>query len=111
MRYLLLVFLMVGCGMEHGKEKKPYPVVEKPAPEEDPGAWEGRVKTIVQEHCALSGCHAGQALVLSGEAFRANKTVRNRIQRDNMPRKTSSNYGRWTNEEKTILLNYLDSNS
>jgi hypothetical protein len=65
------------------------------------------VKPIIDEQCALSGCHAGAAFLESGPAFKASAS-RQRISSGNMPRQ-NRNSGQYSDEKRNLLLQFLGS--
>jgi hypothetical protein len=65
------------------------------------------VKPIIDEQCALSGCHAGAAFLQSGEAFKASSSAQ-RINSGNMPRQ-NRNSGQYNDQKKNLLLEFLGS--
>lgn len=105
MRFLFLV-LLIGCGLEPSKhdhgQTQPAPVQQPTTGGDD---W-ADVKPLVQEQCALSGCHAGASFLATGRAMKASRSAA-LISADRMPPRRSPNYEIWTNDKKRRLLDYL----
>ena len=97
-----LLFIMVGCGNDpSGETSTPEP---SPLPPKSDGF--AAAKVVIDEQCAVSGCHAGAGFTQSGPAFK-NSTARQRINSGNMPKKSGPNYAIYNSKKKQILLEYL----
>jgi hypothetical protein len=107
MKYLALTIclFLVACG--GGGSKK---VIQKPGPPPPPIDNNGEflsVKPLLDQHCALSGCHSGEAFVEVEVKF-LNSRSKIRIGNDTMPPKYSPIFSSWTRREKDIFLSYFD---
>lgn len=104
MKILAIVFLLASCGMEpSNRSYEPGPTTTPPPGD---GTWNGEVKALVQEQCALAGCHAGAGFLRTGAAFKASSSLR-RIQSGNMPLRSSPNYGLYNAAKKRTFIDYL----
>ena len=102
-----LIFLMAGCGSDPSyRDNKPTPGPGTPGPSPSRPVTFAQVKPIIDEQCAVSGCHAGAAFTQNGAAFK-NSTSRQRINSGNMPKKSGRNYPIYNSAKKAILLDYL----
>jgi hypothetical protein len=103
-RIAILAFIF-SCGVEPSKSPE-----KPPSSPTNPGGQEvtwDDVKPIVNEQCALSGCHAGASFLATGRAMKASSSA-SLINNDRMPKKSSPNYDFWTNSKKSKLLSYLN---
>ena len=98
---LILFLMFIGCG---GTSTKKY--VDNPPSPPGEQTWED-VLPIVQEQCALSGCHAGAVFISSGAAMKASGAA-GRIANGSMPKNSSPNFPIWTDAKKSKLLSYLN---
>ena len=121
LRFILLdiVLIVSGCGYEKETKIVPAPA---PAPGPNPGGGGGNgggggggavdfnrdVRPIVEEHCALSGCH-GSGPFQSADAFVEFGGPR-RVQNGSMPPNYSPKYSQWTDTDKQIILLWYDQN-
>ena len=112
MKILILLFL-TGCGLGPSKT-----VDQTPAPAPYPGEggnggndvdFNSTVKPVLDQHCALSGCHAGAGFVKSESGFK-NSNGPKRVINGSMPPSYSPTYGAFGREEKQAILTWYDSN-
>ena len=107
MKILAIVFLLSSCGYE--PSGKTYEPPQTPQPPQPPGGaandW-AAIKPLVDEQCALSGCHAGAAFLSTGASFKASNSLR-RIESGNMPVKTSANYSLYNSAKRRKFIDYL----
>jgi hypothetical protein len=105
--FLFFSFLLNGCGTEKVTEIRPAPDPQQPNPNPDNGngnviTFNRDVRPILDEHCALSGCH-GSAPFQTGDAFKEFGGP-NRVIDGSMPPRYSPKYSQWTDTEKDIIL-------
>lgn len=104
MKFLILMFL-VACGSESPRPRVPKtPTAPQPIPGDED--WND-IKPLVQEQCALSGCHAGAPFLATGRAMKASKSAA-LIRRGRMPKSSSPNFDLYNNAKKSRLLKYLE---
>lgn len=103
MRVFFFIILLAGCGSENSSYN-PTPPSQKP-PIDLPDDFV-LVKAVIDEQCAVSGCHAGAAFVQNGPAFKAS-SAGVRVGNDSMPKKTGPNYDKYNAEKKKILTDFL----
>ena len=99
------LLLMVGCGIEPSGET-PCPTPNKPIPPSPRPVSFAVAKVVIDEQCAVSGCHAGAAFTQNAAAFK-DSSSRQRINSGNMPKKSGPNYAIYNSTKKQILLNFL----
>lgn len=107
MRFLFLL-LLVGCGLEPSKHDHDYPQPQPQAqvpPSGQTDDWT-LLRPLIQEQCALSGCHAGASFLATGRAMKASRSAA-LISAGRMPPRRSANYDLWTDDKKRRLLDYL----
>lgn len=117
MKYLMLAAIMfMSCGTEY--RDRPVPAQPAPAPQPGGGGNTGGgggeptndwadIKPVINEQCALSGCHAGARFLSSGRAFKASNSA-TLIANGRMPLQRSANYELFTPAKKARLLAYLN---
>ena len=104
----IAAFLLASCGYPSGEKSKREPApapAPTPPPTTDKGDWP-EIKPLVDEQCALSGCHAGASFLATAEAMKASSSLR-RIQSGNMPLKTSPNYSLYNSSKRRKFIDYL----
>ena len=113
MKVVLFLVALSACGLEpSGKDKET--IVQQPAPPPvilppDGGVDFARdIKPRNDQHCALSGCHAGASFLQSEAAF-LNSRSKLRIGNGTMPPQYSPRFSQWTQDEKDIYTSYFDS--
>ena len=67
-----------------------------------------RVQAIMNEHCALSGCHEGAGFAQNEQSFLRSDSVR-RIENRGMPPSNSRKFRDWTEEIRQEVLNFARS--
>ncbi len=118
LKFITTLFLVTvyfhGCGTEKVTEIRPAPT-PNPQPNPNPGGNDGDVisfnrdvRPILDEHCALSGCH-GSGPFQSGDAFKDFGGPQ-RVLNGSMPPRYSPKFGQWTDTEKQIILLWYDQN-
>lgn len=112
MMYILFCLaILLGCGAESYKEETPQPAPQ-PGPQEprQPGEadpWLDEIKPLVQTHCALSGCHAGQSFISTEAAIKASNSLA-RIKNGSMPPSFSPRIRQYNDQIKAKLVDFLD---
>ena len=105
---LFISLLAVSCGTDKTTETMvPYPVPSQPPPGGGGSVSFAAVKTVLETHCALSGCHANAPFLQSANQLAASNTQR-RVTNNSMPPAYSPKYGQWTNREKALILTWFD---
>ncbi len=117
-RFLLATMLifMIGlamCLMSCGGSKTTERVVTTP-PSGNVGnggelSFDADIKPILDENCALSGCHANAPFLASKDDF-INSKGPQRITNSSMPPSYSPKYGQWTQDDKNSILAWFDAN-
>ena len=108
MKKFLIILFLAGCGIEPSKgPKEPAPPAKPlPPPTAEQEAWDD-IKPLVQEQCALSGCHAGASFLATGRAMKASSSAA-LIARNKMPKQASPNIDFYNDDKKQRLLDYLN---
>lgn len=108
MKFIIMIIFLFGCGTEPSKRPREprNPGGVTPPPSGGDEDWDD-IKPLVQEQCALSGCHAGAGFLATGRAMKASSSA-NLIARDKMPKPQSPNYDFYNAKKKQRLLNYLN---
>jgi hypothetical protein len=110
MKILIALALVVGCGSERQSYKEVGPG-QTPGGQFPGGQIPGQpesfasLKPVIDEQCALSGCHAGQRFLQTEAAFKASSSLQ-RITSGNMPR-ANRNSDLWTDEKKQRMISFL----
>jgi hypothetical protein len=97
--------------VQPGEPVPPAPTPENPGtptptPTPVPDQWEREIKPLVQEQCALSGCHAGAKFLASERAIKASLSA-DVIANGRMPKTESINYELWNDAKKAKMLAFL----
>jgi hypothetical protein len=110
---------IIGCGFSEQQPAETAPAKEQqiPAPKPKPPGERGGnqsisfladIKPILDEHCALTGCH-GVDPFASGSEFIDFDGPR-RIKNGTMPPRYSPKFDDWTDEDKQLILEWIDEN-
>lgn len=110
----ILFMLLMSCGLEPS-EKEKIIVRDTNPPAQVPGSggsvgssnWD-LVKPIIDEQCALAGCHAGAPFLQSERAFKASSQSRALIANGRMPLRNSPNYALYNQTKKNALLAFFN---
>ena len=112
MKWLAVLLIMLACEGDKPSQKtyeEPVNPVRPPEPKEpeDP-ITEPRidflsVSTILQDDCAMSGCHKGAPMFENEDPFFQSDSVR-RIEINSMPPRGSPRYNEWNDEKKNLIL-------
>lgn len=105
LRSILLLSLALLWFLGCGSDSKTDPPVRNDPPQTHE-EWSG-VQQILQDNCALSGCHANSAFTKEERAFFASAAVK-RISNGTMPPTFSPKYSEWTDGDKASVLAFYD---
>ena len=112
---LIFIGLMVSCGKEEKEtiryvnvpQPQPPPVITPPGGGDQLVTW-ATVRPIIDDHCALSGCHSGTQYLKDEDLF-IDSFSKERIANDSMPPPYGSKIGQWNDQLKSTMLKYFES--
>lgn len=106
MRALLLLFVLIACG-EDKVETVQLPPAPGPVPIPGNISFKVDIKPLIENNCALSGCHANESFTRSETKFLSSQ-AKARIGNDTMPPQYSPKIGEWGEAQKSVFTAYFD---